>query len=202
MSESKFDYNPRKVIMDSHSSLLEDCKAFLNEVNKITRSVPEAVFVNTFLPMFFVGGVANVDGEKIRLPLTAWIEHYAGSAFNEVNVLDEKGNVLFAVPPMTISAGTYQSKLMTIPGVDINTAFADASMSIQNESDPNGHKLGSLSDRFLTDLEKTTEDVRETMRRRWIEIYMRYGLIPKESINQQNDDNDDSLYYSGETELL
>lgn len=194
-------FNPKAAVRQSHQQLLDDCKEFLARDAVVTKSCPEYVFVNTYLPMFFAGGkVTEADGTVVELPVTAWLERYAGTAYNEVNVVDAHGNILFIVPPLTASAGTYQSKVHAPGQEDINNIFTDASLLMHREVDIHGQKLTAIGGKFLSDLDKTTTTTRNEYRQRWLDIYARYGLIPPPTEEIKEDDDEDS--FSGAGELL
>ncbi len=195
-------FNPRHVAKNNHDTLLQECKSFMEEKAKKRNTIQEAVFVTTYLPMFFVGGATEDEKGAIRLPLRAWIEQYAGSAYNEVDVVDTNGEVLFTVPPLSVSVGTYQSDLNNAAELGhVNAAFADAAISVKNESDLHGAKLAGLSEKFLNDLQETTSSVREEIRARWYAIYSRYNLIPS-TVTEMVAEDVEETGFSGETDLL
>ena len=146
--------------------------------------LPEDIFVEYFLEHFKYGG------GDINNPLNIkWVE-LSGSVYNEVDIIDDMGNVIYTVPPLldraTVDeeaiklnfsniAATYVLKSNNLPSVGVNYL---------------NNKIGNL-DKMVES--KNTNIYSE----RWASVFNRYNT-PKEPVQEQQvttpiNNNDDTF---------
>jgi hypothetical protein len=155
--------------------------------NEPKNKINEQVFVNEFLP--YLTGEKDLD-PKSNL-LTTWVG-IAGNASNEVDVVDNKGEILFSVP------GLINTNLLKIGDRhrdDSIIARVAEYTQMQNilPTVAHGELMGHL-DRKVTDILPSNTGVIES---RWNNILERYGKIkPSESsVKKIDDDNHDDVVY-------
>lgn len=165
--------NPKRVV-DAvnkvvHDEIREEIdKAFsdlFEDKNQHAR-LPEAVFVNNFLPYFS----GKVKDDRTLNITTNWIA-VAGSASSPVDVVDGQDQVLFTVPPL-MSTDFLRSK-ENIRGRSFNQILANA----RNQ----GNRLPVLGTRALINDTKaklagmTVQPTQQAMNQ-WEDIFNRYNI--------------------------
>lgn len=135
--------------------------------HKDRASIPEQVFVQYFLPYF-----RNPDSEENResVILNKWLE-LSGGPYNEVNIINHKGEVLYEVPPVYHN-DTVDLNILRENNVDLNyvgKAYDNMTVrspemgdSIINEG------LGSLP-KFVHNINNNLE-----LKDKWKKIFKRY----------------------------
>lgn len=147
--------------------------------------LPEHLFVNTFLPFF--SGELSLN-EKPDLLLT-WYS-IAGSQFNEVDIINPKGEIIFTVP--AIADRTIINPLKT---TNSNVTLSDiVALSKQYETSLPIVAENKLVQNLLAKekelREKSTDYNNNEIR--WINILSRYGKI-KTNINSDKQGSQSSL---------
>lgn len=87
----------KKFSMDRRMDITTDIKDIVEGLAPVivTAQFPEALFLQHFFP-FFIGDVPPTN----LINNTTWIDKVAGDSRNPVEIINEKGEVLFTVPPM------------------------------------------------------------------------------------------------------
>lgn len=154
---------------DMLTELKDTLTAIHNEVVSVKKStIPEVVFKVYFLD-FFKSGMNTPDRD---FKYAKWIE-LSRSPYNEVDVIDNAGNVIFTVPPLYVKPSIDDS-VIDINFSNISSKYilksnrlkSDADNYLSTELTPIGDKLTS-----------NTEDITS----RWLEIFKRYE-VPKPTI--------------------
>lgn len=149
----------------------------------VRATFPEALFVEHFLPLF-----AGEVQPTIHVNYTTWVDKVAGGTMMPVDIVDEKGVVLFTVPAMFSDSVLEQTK----PGAQAMTHI-ERQYSRLKEFDAAG------SQRYLSKMlsgmhikEKPTQEVYDNMRV-WNDIFKRYGREDKiiNMLDLNNDPNKD-----------
>lgn len=135
--------------------------------HKDRASIPEQVFVQYFLPYF-----RNPDAEenKESVILNKWLE-LSGGPYNEVNIINPKGEVLYEVPPIYHN-DTVDLNILKENNVDLNyvgkaydnmaVRYPEMGNNIINEG------LGSLP-KFIHNINNNLE-----LKDKWKKIFKRY----------------------------
>lgn len=154
------------------------------EVNKL----PEYIFLQSFFPYF--SGVKPIT-EKDDV-LGQWVS-VAGTPMDEVDIIDDKGTVLFRVPPLV------DTSIINPLRSENNNIGIYAIISLANQHRNN---IPAVGERLLRDnlavkaveIQKKSE-VFETNEQRWISIFARYnqssnnsGLSTASKSNLTDDD--------------
>lgn len=135
--------------------------------------IPERYFVGIYLP-WFAGEeviVPTPEGGGVKMNSDHWIA-VAGHHAQEVDVLDEHGNVLYSVPPMVNSMQilTNYDKV----GYSLTSVFKrykeEADIYPQVAKDNLKHEL----DRTVS---VEVKEIKDEYARRWYDIFKRYGYI-------------------------
>lgn len=157
--------------------------------------LPETVFKQSFLP-YFCGEKSIDDGSNI---LATWIG-IAGSPMKEVLVVNDAGQPLFRVPPMSdtgiidptnIKKGRPFREILTLYGLKMHQTPMAAENYLASEL-PN--RLEALRANSVTFSDNET---------RWHEIFARYGKVPpivdveKEKKEAAKKISDDEVSFGG-----
>lgn len=130
--------------------------------------IPENLFSGVFLALF-----ANLEEQHPTATIQNWIA-IAGNPFQEVDVFDEKGEILFVVPPM-FSNAAINPKLMdgkepVSHMVQIANKLAQRSPIEANNYI--SHKYAGLRDSIANKVSRVD------YAQEWNSIFIRYGLEP------------------------
>jgi len=101
-----------------------------NGIKKVGR-LPEYVFVENFLD-FFRSGLTETKGKPLLLK---WLE-LAGGPYNEVDIIDENGNVIFTTPGIYVR-----------PNIDLTNKFSFNNMNKTYELQAN--RMKALGENYL-----------------------------------------------------
>lgn len=177
--KNKENYNKMKEVSDSISNMrynrlkqdAEEFKSLVEDAEKEKKSViPEVVFQQYFLDYFKNLALNKIDknDEKSDVILKKWIE-LAGGVYQEVDVLDTKGEVAFTVPAMC-TRGTANIDLLK----DIN--FRDMAIDYHRQVSrlpvnriQIGYEKISQIPQFLVDNSNSKD------KQRWRDIFKRYS---------------------------
>ena len=146
-------------------------------IKSAATTIPETVFKSTYLPRLIHGNIEYFN--------VTWINDVAKSPHNRVNIVDNRGNVLFTVPPLcNLSLDSMQDQL-------------SAKMKyIQAEMNSNALKGNMLLERLLPTFINFEPAISGEFEKEWIAIFERYGLshllTKKEIVEETTDDYDDS----------
>lgn len=160
--------------------------------------VREEAFVNLWLP-FFAGRIPEEE-YPWREGLAAWVK-MAGAHTNEMDVIDENGNVLFTCPPIMSSSWLIEKH-------DERTYSFSSRIQAAYQLGAVRPKEGDyeLREALLTRAPDRLIDVKAEYYKRWAEIFVRYGYYEhngnpnKELGSVATDDHynqDDSLEVEG-----
>lgn len=149
------------------------------------QTITEELFVNVFLPFFKDSPEADP-----RVTMSTWYG-VAGGAFNEVNVLDRSGAVLFAVPP--VMSNKLVAPISREGGKALSSLLA---LSARRDKIIPGTGSALLTEglkRFDFMADNAT-DVMGQYKTRWNEIMARYDTEGgKGDSNATNNTGDDGL---------
>ncbi len=141
----------------------------LNSLLEPERHVfPEYLFKSTWLP-FFAGLTDEISGKKATI--SDWLD-VAGTAYNEVDIVDQDGKVLFTVPPLLRDTPLMEKR-------HPNDTMREAMAEYINYASLHP-KMGKayLEKVISSKIPRKPADVRYI--RRWNDIFVRYGLPPIE----------------------
>lgn len=138
--------------------------------------LPEEIFKERFLPTF-AGEAPMVKDSAV---IAEWIG-VAGTAMNEVDIIDSKGNVLFTVPSI------FDTNVLEITKRNAGESIAD----IYKEFNLRHNHIPIVADKYLAEslsgkLQEITKPVADgnPNQKRWTEILGRYGKAPSATQNQ------------------
>jgi hypothetical protein len=130
------------------------------------QTIAEDMFVSVFLPFFL-----NAPDVDKRITMQTWYG-IAGGAFNEVNVLDRAGKVIFAVPPV-------MSNRLVAP---ISREGGQALSSLLKHAARRDQLIPGTGSSLLTEglkrfdfISDQADDVHREYRDRWDAIIARYA---------------------------
>lgn len=131
---------------------------------KVNMIIPEIIFKEHFLEFFY-----NMTKEQTDSPLALkWIE-LAGGAYNEVDVVDENGHVIYSVP-----------SLFTRPAVNDDVlgkmSFSSIAHTFQSKLERTEAEGINYLNRELSSLPKTIDANSEGDVNRWLNIFQRYAV--------------------------
>lgn len=155
------------------STKIDEMLSILNETEQAMKQenskLPETVFVSYFLQYFKNGEVFD---NQTPLHLK-WVEN-SGSPFNEVDIIDDNGDVIFTTPPLVAKPDTSSEVLTNTNFSKITTEYnlRNARLTVDAENFANS-KLIPLGSEI-----KPTEAI-ETHRRKWDEIFDKYDKKDK-----------------------
>lgn len=160
--------------------------------NEVKPRIPEAVFVQQFLPYF-----TGQPVEPGRRVLEEWVA-FTGSPTMEADVVDAAGKVLYTVPSMY---NTNVLKLANDRGQAMSHILAEHRLMQGAGPYASMNYLDRASDakvKAATDKEKSTS-IYTTNEQRWVDIAARYNANTKSADGKsaaKNDDNgsDDLVY--------
>lgn len=166
------------------AKLAKDAKAFEETlVNKVENAkIPEVFFKEHFLDFFKNYNKDTAPTEADTTAYAQWLS-IAGSEYNEVDVTNEKGETLFATPP-----------LLTKPTINYNAAMDLGINKVANEALNQFNRTPAESSNYITN--QVTKfmsgaisvDTREDTYR-WSKILKRYSKteedIEKAKIDEQ-----------------
>ena len=143
-------------------------------VNKVNNIIPEIVFKEYFLEFFY--GMTKGDNESTLY--LKWIE-LAGGVYNEVDVVDVNGNVIFSVPSI-FSRPEVDSDIMTGKNFDkiINTYNLKKARFETEGTNYLLNELSGVNSGVVAGTELTKDGIR------WYNIFNRYGLLNNEPTAQ------------------
>ena len=142
--------------------------AFNNLVVPTNAQLPENIFVEYFLDFFRNHNTGNLN-EPLNLK---WVE-LSGSVYNEVDILNAAGDVIYAVPPLMARVD-----LTGKPVEDFNFSRMVGEYKLRSS------RLQTDADNFLntqlTGLDKQiTPAIDNNMQSRWNAIFSRYEVSTK-----------------------
>lgn len=155
--------------------------------------ISEEAFKQSFLP-YFSGNVGAVGNRNV---ITEWIS-VAGTAMSEVDVINDKREVLFTVPALFDSNVIDLTKRVT--GSSIGEIVED--YNLRKDATPYAAKniVNDSLDRKLKEITTDTAPIRQTTAERWIAIMGRYGIappsdrLPSQPVNESKEGDDDVIY--------
>jgi len=165
-------------------------KTILDPLGAIEKNkLPENVFVEYFLDFF------KDPNKDLNSPiLQQWLS-IAGGPYNEVDILDHKGNIIYSVPSVYVETSIES---------DINNKDFQ---SIADEYNLKSNRLKSEADAFLSQALRGADDMvvfkTDENRKRWAMIFARYkqqsskpkNLPPAIAESKLEDNLDDYLEY-------
>lgn len=165
LSAKDFEESVKRQQLDSIVNNIDN--SFNEIVGQDTHGkLPENLFVRDFLP-FFSG----------QVPLNKASQHYqywigiAGTPMNEVDIIDNKGNTIFTVPPLMNADFINPNKRHKAMG-DI---FTEQSLhSSHSPAAGNSYLARELSQR-VSEFEDNSKPLL-TYEQRWSQIFNRYGV--------------------------
>ena len=183
--ESQMTDRVRQEIVDSTDLIFD---SLVN--HQIKGRLPESLFVNHFLDFF--------SGEKPATPDNKIIEQWisvAGTPMSTVDVINEKGDVLFNVPSL------FETNMLDIA----KTSTTNSLPEIYGTFDAKVNHIPAVGNKYLADAlgDKIQNMVKDspalnTNKQKWDEILTRYGKLEKsKSINSVKPDDDlaDDMIY-------
>lgn len=132
------------------------------------QTISEDLFVGAFLPFFLNSPTADE-----RISMKTWYG-IAGGAFNEVNVVDRAGKVIFAVPP--IMSNKLVAPISGNGGKALSSLMAHASRRDQLIPGTGSALLTEGLKRFEF-VSPDAEEVMSGYQARWAEIVARYADV-------------------------
>lgn len=183
--ESQMTDRVRQEIVDSTDLIFD---SLVN--HQIKGRLPESLFVNHFLDFF--------SGEKPATPDNKIIEQWisvAGTPMSTVDVINEKGDVLFNVPSL------FETNMLDIA----KTSTTNSLPEIYGTFDAKVNHIPAVGNKYLADAlgDKIQNMVKDspalnTNKQKWDEILTRYGKLEKsKSVNNVMPDDDlaDDMIY-------
>lgn len=190
-AKRRLEWMTRNIDMTGTGRSTEEINAIrqsLDEQETATRArMPERIFVGLWLAVFHKG--QNEFYPQVNLDMWA---NYAGNEYREVDIINAKGEVLFAVPPLFDRSGikAIQGKERTrMPGGNILNIIRNAELRSRVSPQDGRHYLSAhLKQRalFMADLPPSVR----TNLQRWDAIFKRYGLpgvLETEEVTAQKD---------------
>jgi len=142
---------------------------------KIINTLPEWVFLEYFLDYFMNGGANQTDQPLYY----KWVE-LSGSVYNEVNVIDGDGTVLYTVPPLMVNPIEFIDNFENVNFEDIM-----ANYNLRTNRTPiDGIKYLNGAIGGMGDLIVPENNALELITARWINIFNRYR---DNSVNNNTD---------------
>lgn len=157
--------------------------------NNPNNVLPESLFVELFLP-YFIG--EKVINQADRDVITDWIS-VAGTPMARVDIIDNAGKTLFAVPPL------YDTKIINVANRAAGAAIADvyAEFSLRKNNSPIAAE-NFLASALLQTSDKITqpENAAKELGSEWEAIRARYrgNNNDVKGSNVSVDPNDDVIY--------
>lgn len=175
-----------KTISNEEHELIENIKAFgvdmirkeirgivgdLEVMSRARRSLREDIFTGVYLPLFYNKGY-NPYGVDIE----HWVIHVSGSPDVEVDIIDNRGEVIYTIPPIIDrSACTY---------INGETSYYEALKTsdlqgMQSKIRKEVYLNSYLKDKVISKV--ADEKVQKNMIKNietWNSIFTRYGLEP------------------------
>ena len=195
--EKKTKVPQNEVMEDIYRTVVIDSR------NDFTGKLPEALFTEYFLPVF---KQTPEEIEKLTQQerairdqlLQDWVK-VAGGVFNEVNIIDQAGNILFTVPALKSTAVINPKKNENHPGFSHVVATARL-MEFQSPTKSLEYQKKEFTKTLLSQVEK--KGVYKTDEERWIDIFNRYGGMKSEQSTSTSNTNttsnnefDDEIVY-------
>ena len=162
MSElQKISNNIKDKAMQELASVMEDIYQ-TTIVNFKKSTIPEVVFKEYFLD-FFKSGMNTPDKD---LKYAKWIE-LSKSPYNEVDVIDNKGNIIFTTPPL-FAKPVIDPSIIDINFSNIGSTYMMKSNRLQADADNYlAAKLAPLENKVSADTENIIS--------RWQNIFVMYS---------------------------
>jgi len=134
-----------------------------NITNFKLAQLPESIFVNHFLDFFM-----NFNTGDMSAPLNIkWVE-LSGSPYNEVEIIDGKGNVIYNVPPLMARVDVTGKPIEEFNFGKMVGEYKLRSNRIQADAD-------NFLNRQLGGMDKQlTPNSKEDIMTRWVMIFKRY----------------------------
>ena len=149
--------------------------------------LPEIVFKDYFLDNF---KLIAAGGEVDNAVTLSWID-IAGGPYAEVDIIDDAGNILFRVPPITAKPKVDNKRMK-------GTSYSKMATRFQEES----NRLQAAGDRFLAGalngIEQFVTQDSSDYALRWANIFKRYAPNQQPQGNQNTSGLDDNLEFEYE----
>lgn len=158
--------------------------------HQIRGRLPESIFVNHFLGFF--------SGEKPATPENKIIEQWisiAGTPMSEVDIVNEKGEVLFNVPSL------FETNMLDIA----KTSTTNSLPQIYGTYDAKVNHIPAVGNKYLADalgdkIENMVKDspVLNTNKQRWNDILTRYNKLEQSqstNVIKEDDNLADDMEY-------
>ena len=169
--------------------LSEDIRTILGDIEASieVRRMPEVVFVDYYLDNFRNIAITGDIDNSVTL---AWI-NFAGGPYAEVDIIDDAGNILFRVPPITAKPKVDNKRMK-------GTSYSKMATRFQEES----NRLQAAGDRFLAGalngIEQFVTQDSSDYALRWANIFKRYAPNQQPQGNQNTSGLDDNLEFEYE----
>lgn len=183
---------------DVQKSVLDDMKRkgdeyfdlIVNDAAREIKRLPEATFVKSFLPYFC--GEEPIEGRNNIIAL--WIG-IAGSTTSKVNIVDNKGEVIFTVPPIN------DTSIIDVNNKNKGQGFKNIVQNYQlyaNQTPASADNylnrtIGGRLDRLRAESEVFNQN--EAI---WVSIFQRYGKMKDTVVKKEQRptslDDDELLY--------
>lgn len=171
----------KKIAEDMNNSDIKELKSTIDDLDKMLSEpvetnrakLPESIFKNMFVEDLIKNKGQGVIGAK-------FIE-YAGGPYNEVDIIDNKGDTIFTCPPIydrsstdkktkqipfSEIAGTYELKKSRMPS-EANKYMNDISSSIKNsvkvEENGNAYRWSVILNKYNDDAESKEDTITESI---------------------------------------
>lgn len=174
------DNNP-KSMQEIQTQMLQTqintIKEQFRQLDKLdVRTIPEAIFVHHFLPVF-----SGERTENAQEALSMWV-NIAGSNFHPVNVVNNRGEVVAQVPPLQNNAVLDPSSSNSNLGYAVKESNAKANLS------PLGAQamLTNQLTNKLTSMTVNLESKNKPHEKMWNDLLAKYGKAPATKDPEEN----------------
>ena len=142
---------------------INEVAGVLENIESVKATVPEDIFVNNYLDYF-----KNIKNQTEESPLYVQWVNIAGSVFEEVDLVNSKGEVVATVPPLVAKTGIEVDLLDQVPFSEIGHGYTMLHT-----------KGGDRADTFLrTELSGLPKCVKSSPAKehakRWVKLFKRY----------------------------
>jgi hypothetical protein len=142
------------------------------------RTIPEAIFVHHFLPVF-----SGERTENAQEALSMWV-NIAGSNFHPVNVVNDVGEVVAQVPPLQNNGALDPSNSASNLSYAIKESNAKANLSPLSAQAMLTNQLTNKLTSMTADLESKNKH-HEQM---WTDLLSKYGKAPATQKNKEQEE--------------
>lgn len=158
-------------------------KEQFNQLDRLdVRTIPEAIFVHHFLPVF-----SGERTENAQEALSMWV-NIAGSNFHPVNVINNQGDVVAQVPPLQNNRVLDPAKSAS------NLSYAVTESNARANLSPLGAQamLTNQLTNKLTSMTADLESKNKPHEQMWADLLSKYGKAPvtQKAKDQQEDQGD------------